>query len=96
MKSLITFKVLFVLLGIVAIPAVVFAGITQTQLPVETPRKAFAKEAELKQDKVLESRVVIQRSMQNLSPPNAINLPVDDVQIVRPCNREFSSCPIPQ
>ncbi|XHX75914.1 MAG: hypothetical protein RBJ76_15845 [Stenomitos frigidus ULC029] len=93
-KSLITFKVLFVLLGVVAISAGVFAGITQTQLRVETPRKAFAKEAELKQNKALESKVGIRRSTQNLSPSNAINRPVDDVQLVRPCNREFSSCPI--
>jgi hypothetical protein len=95
MKSLAMFKVLFVLLGTVASPVVVFAGITQIHLPVETPRKTFTREAELKRGKVLESKVRSQISMQNLSSLNAINHPVNDVQIVRVCNSRFSSCPIP-
>ena len=95
MKSLINFKVRFVLLGTFAIPAIVFAGITQTQLPVETSIKAFDRETKLERDEVLESRVGSQRSMQNLSSLNVMDRPVDDVQLVRFCNKKVSSCPIP-
>ena len=95
MKSLITLKVLLGVLGTVAIPAVVLTGITQTHFSVETRRKGLAKGAELEQGKALESKGGNQRSMQNLSVSNAINHSVDNIQLVRTCNRNFSFCPTP-
>jgi len=95
MKSLITLKVLLGLLTTVAIPAVVLTEITQTHFSVETQRKELARGSELVQGRVLESTDRSQRLMQNLSASNAINRPVDNIQPVRTCNRDFSFCPIP-
>ncbi len=94
MKSLISLKVLLGLLGTVAIPVVVLAGITQTHFPVETHRKGLARGSELLEGRTLESKDGNQRSPQNSSASNVINHPIDNSQSVRTCNMKFSSCPI--
>jgi len=95
MKSLITLKVLLGLLTTVAIPAVVLTEITQTRFSVETQRKELARGSELVQGRVLESKDGSQHSMQTPSTLNAIKHSVDNIQLVRTCNMQFSSCPIP-
>jgi hypothetical protein len=95
MKSLITLKVSLGLLCTVAIPVVVLTGNTQTHFSVKTQRTELARESELVQSKVLESKGGSLRSLQNPSASNAVNHPVDNIQLVRTCNMKISYCPIP-
>ena len=92
MESLTTFKVL---LGTVAIPVVILAGMTQIQFSIETSSKALNKGSELEQNRGLESKSATGRSLQNSSALTVLDRPVDQIQFVAACNAKFSSCPIP-